>query len=487
MAHHPPMSSPGSELRRVRSLIADLDGIVWEADARTMLFTFVSSGSTPILGYTPQEWLADPTFWADRIHPDDRERTIAQFVRAATAGWSFDTEYRVLARDGSVVWLRDLGHVVRDVEGRPTLLRGLMVDVTKQKLVEEERRSAEERFRTVVERLPAIVYLEAIEDEPGASRPLLYVSPQVESILGLHDPGVARQPRRALRPVRRRRRRPGAAGAQARGGARRAVQRRVPDARARRSNRLVPGRGGPGAGRGGPAGVLAGHHVRRHAPARERGARTRDRDPLPGARRAAAGDRLLRVREGRRARPHVHQLARGGDPGSDPRGVARGSGRELARPHPPGRSRCRRTGEHPLRPDRRAVRRRVPHDHGRRPNRVDPRRGGPGPRRAGQPEVLAGRDVGHHGAARGREQPGGRGGALPGAGRADADDHLPGLAERAAVHAVHEPADHVDPRLHARRTGTTTTTCSTSWCIPTTWSAPNTLPNRWACTTPRTA
>ena len=178
------MSSPGSELRRVRSLIADLDGIVWEADARTMLFTFVSSGSTPILGYTPQEWLADPTFWADRIHPDDRERTIAQFVRAATAGWSFDTEYRVLARDGSVVWLRDLGHVVRDVEGRPTLLRGLMVDVTKQKLVEEERRSAEERFRTVVERLPAIVYLEAIEDEPGASRPLLYVSPQVESILG---------------------------------------------------------------------------------------------------------------------------------------------------------------------------------------------------------------------------------------------------------------------------------------------------------------
>ena len=184
MAHHPPMSSPGGELRRVRALIADLDGIVWEADARTMLFTFVSGGSTPILGYTPQEWLSDPTFWADRIHPDDRERTIAQFVRAATAGWSFDTEYRVLARDGSVRWLRDLGHVVRDVEGRPTLLRGLMVDITKQKRVEEERRIAEERFRTVVERLPAIVYLEAIEDNLGASRPLLYVSPQVESILG---------------------------------------------------------------------------------------------------------------------------------------------------------------------------------------------------------------------------------------------------------------------------------------------------------------
>ena len=134
MAHHPPMSNPGGELRRVRSLIADLDGIVWEADARTMLFTFVSSGCAPILGYSPQEWLSDPTFWADRIHADDRERVIAQFVRAATAGWSFDAEYRFMAKDGSVVWLRDVGHVVRDAEGRPTLLRGLMIDVTKQRV-----------------------------------------------------------------------------------------------------------------------------------------------------------------------------------------------------------------------------------------------------------------------------------------------------------------------------------------------------------------
>ena len=184
MAHHPPMSNPGGELRRVRSLIADLDGIVWEADARTMLFTFVSGGCAPILGYSPQEWLSDPTFWADRIHADDRERVIAQFVRAATAGWSFDAEYRFMAKDGSVVWLRDVGHVVRDAEGRPTLLRGLMIDVTKQRLVEDERRSAEERFRAVVERLPAIVYLEAIEEGPDAARPLLYVSPQLEPILG---------------------------------------------------------------------------------------------------------------------------------------------------------------------------------------------------------------------------------------------------------------------------------------------------------------
>lgn len=178
------MSSPGGELRRVRSLISDLDAIVWEADARTMLFTFVSGGSVQLVGYTPQEWLAAPTFWADHLHEDDRERVISQFVRSATAGWSFDTEYRFRAKDGSLVWLRDRGHTVHDADGRPTLLRGLIVDVTRQRRIEQERRDAEDRFRTVVERLPAIVYLEAAEPSADGSRPVLYVSPQLEPILG---------------------------------------------------------------------------------------------------------------------------------------------------------------------------------------------------------------------------------------------------------------------------------------------------------------
>jgi PAS domain S-box-containing protein len=184
MSHHPPMTSPESELRRIRSLIADLDAVVWEADARTMRFTFVSQGAADLLGYTPREWLADPTFWADHIHPEDRERAIAQFVRAATAGWSFDTEYRFIAGDGRVLWLRDLGHAVKDSDGEPTLVRGLMVDVTRHNVLEGERRDAEERFRRVVERLPAIVYIEAIEEDPGVPGSLLYVSPQVEPILG---------------------------------------------------------------------------------------------------------------------------------------------------------------------------------------------------------------------------------------------------------------------------------------------------------------
>jgi PAS domain S-box-containing protein len=178
------MSVPGSELRRVRSLIADLDAIVWEADARSCEWLFVSEGAAEILGHSPREWLAQPSFWADHLHHDDRERAVGEFIKAATQGTRFDMEYRIAAKDGGYVWLRDLGHVVRDAEGRPHRIRGLMVEITQTKHLEEQRREAESRFRRVVERLPAIVYIESVDgpdDEPGR---MLYVSPQVREILG---------------------------------------------------------------------------------------------------------------------------------------------------------------------------------------------------------------------------------------------------------------------------------------------------------------
>src|SRR5207245_8985951 len=96
-----PVEPPGGELRHERSLIADLDAIVWEADARTMTFTFVSEGVREILGYTASEWLAEPRFWIDHLHPDDRELAVARLAHAATSGARFDSEYRFFAKSGS--------------------------------------------------------------------------------------------------------------------------------------------------------------------------------------------------------------------------------------------------------------------------------------------------------------------------------------------------------------------------------------------------
>ncbi|MBA3691096.1 MAG: PAS domain-containing sensor histidine kinase, partial [Actinobacteria bacterium] len=137
-----------------------------------------------ILGYTPGEWLAHATFWADHLHTDDRERAVGEFIRSATHGTPFDLEYRFFAKDGATVWLRDLGHVVPDGEGKPALLRGLMVDITAVKQMEEQRRDVETRFRLVVERLPAIVYIQSAGEIDGGPGPMVYVSPQVREIMG---------------------------------------------------------------------------------------------------------------------------------------------------------------------------------------------------------------------------------------------------------------------------------------------------------------
>lgn len=177
------MTTPGAELRRLRSLVADLDAVVWEADAASGRFTFVSQRAWDMLGYPPVFWIQEPGFWADHIHPEDRERAVQAFLDAISDARPHDLEYRFLHRDGHVVWLRDIGHTLTDARGRPTVVRGLLVDVTRQKLAEERRAEIERRYRMLVEQLPGIVYLESVEeDQPGH---ILYVGPQIEEILGV--------------------------------------------------------------------------------------------------------------------------------------------------------------------------------------------------------------------------------------------------------------------------------------------------------------
>jgi PAS domain S-box-containing protein len=177
------ISTPGAELRRLRSLLADLDAVVWEADAASGRFTFVSERAWEMLGYPPKLWIDEPSFWADHLHPDDRALAIAQFMGGVTDARPHDMEYRFLHRDGSAVWLRDIGHTVTDMKGHPTVVRGLMVDITRQKLAEERRSDLEQRYRNLVEQLPGIVYLRSVEEGEEPSH-MLYMSPRIEAVLG---------------------------------------------------------------------------------------------------------------------------------------------------------------------------------------------------------------------------------------------------------------------------------------------------------------
>jgi PAS domain S-box-containing protein len=133
--------------QRYRDLIQGLDAIVWEADARALSFSFVSRRAETVLGYPVQRWLREPDFWVRRMHPDDREPAMQICRDAIAQGRDHEFEYRSIAADGREVWLRDIVHVVRDADGRPTTLRGLTVDLTELRRSERALRQSEEQLR----------------------------------------------------------------------------------------------------------------------------------------------------------------------------------------------------------------------------------------------------------------------------------------------------------------------------------------------------
>ena len=129
-----PHSASESAERRFRDLVHEIDGIVWELEPATQRFTFVNRRAEELLGYPIERWLAAQDFRATLIDPRDRERAQAAYDEAARGHRVVDHEFRATAADGSVVWLHDRVH--RAESGR---LRGLMVDITEQKRLEQER------------------------------------------------------------------------------------------------------------------------------------------------------------------------------------------------------------------------------------------------------------------------------------------------------------------------------------------------------------
>jgi PAS domain S-box-containing protein len=86
-----------------------------------------------MLGYTPEEWQTQK-LWPKRLHPDDRERVLAADERFEKGDKErFDEEYRLLAKDGSVVWVREEAVLVRDGQGAPLYWQGIMHDVTERR------------------------------------------------------------------------------------------------------------------------------------------------------------------------------------------------------------------------------------------------------------------------------------------------------------------------------------------------------------------
>jgi len=128
-----------------RDLLSSVDGIVWQAELPTLRFSIVSQQAERLLGYPISRWLEEPDFWQQHIHPEDRDRAVALCSQIASGPRHQNFEYRMIAADGRVVWLRDIVSV-RLAGDQPSHIQGIMVDITPRKRAEAARHESEAKL-----------------------------------------------------------------------------------------------------------------------------------------------------------------------------------------------------------------------------------------------------------------------------------------------------------------------------------------------------
>ena len=123
--------APSGAHERFLAILHDVPAVVWEMDARTWRFTFVSPRAERLFGYPISRWYEEPTFWQDTLlHPDDREWCVHFCTRATGECRNHAFLYRARTADGSVLWVKDVVRVLPDGAGAASVMRGVMVDAT---------------------------------------------------------------------------------------------------------------------------------------------------------------------------------------------------------------------------------------------------------------------------------------------------------------------------------------------------------------------
>ena len=132
-----------NERQRLNNIVANVPGVVWEAwgqpNAATQRINYVSDYVETMLGYSVDEWLATPNFWLSIVYPEDREQAARAAAAHFAGGKKGTNQFRWVAKDGRVLWVEAQSVVVCDRNGQPLGMRGVTMDITEQKLVDEER------------------------------------------------------------------------------------------------------------------------------------------------------------------------------------------------------------------------------------------------------------------------------------------------------------------------------------------------------------
>ena len=123
-----------------RALTENLPLLTWlSAPGDRSSCVYISPLVDAMLGYSPAEWSAQPELFSRLLHPDDREKVLDGHKRADADGGRFRCEYRLVARDGRVVWVREETATVRDAVGKALYAQTFLVDISERKRADDER------------------------------------------------------------------------------------------------------------------------------------------------------------------------------------------------------------------------------------------------------------------------------------------------------------------------------------------------------------
>lgn len=144
---------------RYRTLVEQLPAVTYMQEIEDSTLAYVSPQIDDVLGYSPEEYLANPELRSLTIHPEDRGWVLAEDARTDETGEPYSVEYRRISRDGRVVWVREEAVLVRDSEGGPLFWQGILMDVTERKRQEDALIQSEALYRTVVEQAAENIFL----------------------------------------------------------------------------------------------------------------------------------------------------------------------------------------------------------------------------------------------------------------------------------------------------------------------------------------
>jgi PAS domain S-box-containing protein len=197
--HHRTREALQASQRELEQLVADLEGIRWQAHGDSWEVLQVSAAAAAKLGHPPER-LRQPGFWSSLIHPEDREATQRRQQEALQRGGGYRTDYRLRTATGGTLWMRDLVQGSSDARTGQHRLCGTAVDISRQREAEQEREDlfrqlVEEQnlLRAVVHRLPGAVVVTA-----GGDGRIVVANEEADRLLGttLVRSGLLRAPPR---------------------------------------------------------------------------------------------------------------------------------------------------------------------------------------------------------------------------------------------------------------------------------------------------